>query len=73
MYGRTQGWASAIGISAGLGALRCAIRALMGAIGLSEIAAGVEPAYGREKVVSVAEQLAHEVSILLGVGRHFGW
>ena len=44
----------------------------MDAIGLSEIAAGVEPAYGREKVASLAERLAHEVSILVGVGQHFG-
>ena len=45
----------------------------MDAIGLSEIAAGVGPAHGREKGASLTERLAHEVSILFGVGRHFGW
>src|SRR6516165_8419081 len=44
----------------------------MDAIGVSEIAAGVGPAHGREKAASLTERLAHEVSILFGVGRHFG-
>ena len=39
---------------------------------MSEIAAGVGPAHGREKAASLTERLAHEVSILFGVGRHFG-
>jgi hypothetical protein len=54
------------------GVHRRAIRALMDAIGLSEIAAGVEPANGREKAATLAGGLAHDVSPLFGVGRHFG-
>jgi hypothetical protein len=34
--------------------------------------AGVEPAHGREKAALLAGRLAHDVSILFGVGRHFG-
>jgi hypothetical protein len=49
-----------------------AIRALTDAIGSKEIAAGVEPAHGREKAATLAGGLAHDVSILFGVGRHFG-
>ena len=49
------------------------IRALMDAIGVSEIAAGVGPAHGREKAASLTERLAHEVSILISVGRQLGW
>jgi len=48
------------------------MRALMGAIGSKEIAAGVEPAHGREKAATLAGGLAHEVSLLFGVGRQFG-
>ena len=55
------------------GAHRDAIRALMDAIGVSEIAAGVGPAHGREKAASLTERLAHEVSILISVGRQLGW
>ena len=54
------------------GARQRAIRALMDAIGLSEIAAGAGPAYRKRKVASLAGRLAHDVSILFGVGRHFG-
>jgi len=42
------------------------------AIGLREIAAGVEPAYRKQKAASPTGRLAHEVSMLFGVGRHFG-
>src|SRR6516165_12769178 len=55
------------------GAHQGAIRALMDAIGVSEIAAGVGPAHGREKAASLTERLAHEVSILISVGRQPGW
>src|ERR1700752_827856 len=44
----------------------------MDAIGLSEIPAGAGPAYRKRKVASLAGRLAHDVSILFGVGRHFG-
>jgi hypothetical protein len=48
------------------------MRALMDTIGLSEIAAGAEPAYRKRKAATFAGGLAHDVSILFGVGRHFG-
>ena len=54
------------------GAHQRAIRALMGAMGSKEIAAGVEPAHGRKKAAALAGGLAHDVSILFGVGRQFG-
>jgi hypothetical protein len=44
----------------------------MGVIGPREIAAGVEPVYRNEKVATLTGGLAHDVSILLGVGRHLG-
>src|ERR1700756_3336600 len=44
----------------------------MGAMGSKEIAAGVEPAHGREKAAALAGGLSHDVSILFGVGRQFG-
>jgi hypothetical protein len=44
----------------------------MDVIGLSEIAAGAGPAYRKRKAALLAGRLAHEVSILFGVGRHFG-
>jgi len=44
----------------------------MDAIGLSEIAAGVEPAHRTGMAATLAGGLAHEVSILLGVGRQLG-
>ena len=49
------------------------MRALIDAAGLSEIATGVKPAYRSRKIVTLTEGLAHEVSILLGVGRQVGW
>ena len=44
----------------------------MDVIGLSEIAAGAGPAYRKRKAALLAGRLAHDVSILFGVGRHFG-
>src|ERR1700739_117724 len=44
----------------------------MDAIGWIEIPAGGGPAYRKRKVASLAGRLAHDVSILFGVGRHFG-
>ena len=55
------------------GGHRRAIRALRDAIGLSEIAAGAEPAHRNGKTARVTRGLAHDVSILLGVGRQLGW
>ena len=54
------------------GADEGASRALMDAIERRETAAGVEPAHRKGKAASLAERLAHEVSILVGVGQHFG-
>jgi hypothetical protein len=51
---------------------RRAVGSLIGVIGRREIAAGVLPAHGKRKVATLTGGLAHDVSILLGVGRHFG-
>ena len=48
------------------------IDARSGHIRLSEIAAGAGPAYRKRKAASLAGRLAHDVSILFGVGRQFG-
>src|SRR5262252_8841102 len=45
----------------------------MDAIGLSEIAVGAGPAYRKRKAASLAGRLAHDVSILISVGRQLGW
>jgi len=45
---------------------------LIGVIVPRKIAAGVEPVHRNEKVATLTGGLAHDVSILLGVGRHFG-
>jgi hypothetical protein len=55
-----------------LGAHQRAIDALMDVIGSSEIAAGVEPAHRNGQAATLTEGLAHDESILLGVGRHLG-
>src|ERR1700739_1887453 len=44
----------------------------MDAVGLGKIAAGAGPACWEGKAASLAGRLAHDVSILFGVGRHFG-
>jgi hypothetical protein len=41
-------------------------------IGLSEIAAGVEPAHRTRKAATLAGGLGHDASILFGVGRQLG-
>jgi hypothetical protein len=51
---------------------RRAIGPLIGVIGPGEIAASVEPAHRNGKFATLTRELAHDVSILLGVGRHFG-
>src|ERR1700731_3051200 len=45
----------------------------MEAISSREIAAGVEPARRNEQIGTITGCLAHEVSILPGAGRQFGW
>src|SRR5436190_1321414 len=44
----------------------------MDAVGLSEIATGVEPAHRAGKTARLTRGVGHDVSILFGVGRHFG-
>src|SRR5436190_24219422 len=60
------------GFRRALGAHQRAIDALMDVIGSSEIAAGVEPAHRNGKGATLTEGLAHDESILIGVGRHLG-
>jgi len=55
------------------GADQRVIRALIDVIGLREMAVGVEPAHQSRKTATLTEGLAHDVSILLGVGRQLGW
>jgi hypothetical protein len=45
---------------------------LIGVIVPRKIAAGVEPAHRNGKFATLTRDLAHDVSILLGVGRHLG-
>src|SRR6516162_11936704 len=45
----------------------------MDVIGLSEIVAGAGPAYRKRKAALLAGRLAHDVSILISVGRQLGW
>src|ERR1700682_4058394 len=45
----------------------------MEAIWSREIAAGVEPARRNEQIGTITGCVAHEVSILPGVGRQLGW
>ena len=49
-----------------------AIGWLIGMIVPREIAASVEPAHWSDNVATLTGGLAHDVSILLGVGRHLG-
>src|SRR5258707_13019095 len=54
------------------GAGQRAIVGLVDVIGSREIAAGVEPGHRNGKAATSTEGLTHDVSILLGVGRHLG-
>ena len=65
--GRVQ-WAS----RRALGAHQRAIGTLMDLIGSREIAIGMEPTHRTEKAATLTVGLPHEVSMLLGVGRHLG-
>src|SRR5246127_5091849 len=49
------------------------MRALMDATGWKESAAGVEPAHWNGKAATLTGGLAHDVSILIIVGRQLGW
>jgi hypothetical protein len=55
------------------GAHQRVIRALIDVIGLREIAAGVKPAHWNGKAGTLTRGLAHDVSILISVGRQLGW
>ena len=55
-----------------LGAHRRALGASIDVIGSREMITDVEPADWSEKVATLTVDLAHDVSILPGVGRHFG-
>src|SRR5467141_4756595 len=55
-----------------LGAHQRALGALIAVIGSREITAGVEPAHRNGKVVTLTVGLSHDVSTLLGIGRHLG-
>src|SRR6266850_2262031 len=70
---RMGGRQSVVGIWRVFGSHQRAIRALMDVIGSREIAAGVEPAHLEgESRNAHRKSLAHDVSILPGVGRHLG-
>jgi hypothetical protein len=56
----------------GLGAHQRVIGGLVDVIGSREIAASVEPAHRNGNAATSTGGLAHDVSILLGVGRHLG-
>ena len=55
-----------------LGAHQRALGALIAVIGSREITAGVEPAHRNGKVATLTVGLSHDVSTLLGIGRHLG-
>ena len=55
-----------------LGAHQRALGALIAVIGSREITAGVEPAHRNGKVATLTVGLGHDVSTLLGFGRHLG-
>src|SRR6201993_1535280 len=55
-----------------LGAHQWALGALIAVIGSREITAGVEPAHRNGNVATLTVSLGHDVSTLLGIGRHLG-
>ena len=55
-----------------LGAHQRALGGLIVVIRSREITAGVEPAHRNGKVVTLTVGLSHDVSTLLGIGRHLG-
>ncbi len=54
------------------GAYQWAIGSLIGVVVAREIAASVEPAQRNGKAATLTGGLAHDVSFVLGVGRHLG-
>ena len=48
------------------------IGSLIGVIVRREVATGVEPVHRNKKMAALTCGLAHDVSILIGVGRHLG-
>jgi hypothetical protein len=69
----TRGRESAVGaFRRPLGAHQRALGGLVDVIGSREIAAGAEPAHRNGKAATSTGGLAHDVSILIGVGRHLG-
>ena len=61
-----------MGISATLGAHQRALGALLAVVGSREITAGIEPARRNRKVATLTVGLSHDVSTVLGIGRHLG-
>ena len=55
-----------------LGGHQRALGALITVIGSREISAGVEPAHRNGKVAMLTVGLSHDVSTVLGIGRHLG-
>ena len=65
-------WKSARAMWSSHGAYQRAIGLLIGVNVPGKIAAGVEPVHRNEKMAKLTGGLAHDVSTLLGVGRHLG-
>ena len=65
---RSLQWAS----RQALGAHQRALGALIAVIGSRKITAGVEPAHRNGKVATLTVGPSHDVSTLLGIGRHLG-
>jgi hypothetical protein len=72
MGARQGAWERATGISVVVGPYKRAIGRLIGVIVPREIAASVAPAHRNSKFATLTGGLAHDVSNLLGVGRHLG-
>jgi hypothetical protein len=69
---RKGAWKRAMGISVVARPYQRAIGSLIGVIVPRKIAAGVEPLHRDEKAATRTGGLAHDVSILVGVGCHLG-
>jgi len=65
-------WWRATGIAEVHGAYQRAIGSLIGVVAAREIAASDGPAQRNGKAAALKVVLAHDVSIVLGVGRHLG-
>jgi len=60
-----------MGISQAFGAHQRALGALIAVIGSREITAGIEAARRNGKVATLTVGLSHDVSTVLGIGRHY--